>query len=243
MILDLPEDKFEKLSTEQKKKHIVGLLIKESGAAPVPYGQQPVAYVMAGIPGAGKTEFLDSTTEELQEVGYGSDFVRVDLDQIVTIYPNYTPKTYAKFRSQGMNVLTRCIDVLRHQRYNVMIDGTFSGTSGASIRNIEKLLEAGYRVSMVYMYDNPQTAWEYTQYREQETDRGIDRDGFIESCENISSNLKTVMLKFSSNPNFTLSIIRQKELRDKNYDVITDDKEIDKIINEGYNIDKIKETL
>jgi len=239
----MPEQKFEKLSNEQKKKHIVNLLIKQSGATPVPSELQPVAYVMAGIPGAGKTEFLDSIIEELESEGHVSDFVRIDLDQIVTVYPNYTPKTYAKFRNQGMNVLTRCIDVLRHKRFNIMIDGTFSGTTGASIRNIEKLLEAGYRVSMVYMHDKPETAWAYTQYREQETDRGIDKDGFIESCKNISSNLKRALLKFRSDPNFTLSVVIQKELRDKNYDLVTTDDDIDKIIGEGYNIDNLKETL
>jgi len=243
MIRDLPEDKFEKLSTEAKKRYIVNLLIKDSDTTPIPLDLPPIAYVMAGIPGAGKTEFLDSIVEGLELEGQYNEFVRIDLDQIVTIYPDYTPKTYAKFRSQGNNVLARCIDELRHERYNMMIDGTFSGTSGSSIRNVEKLLQSGYRVSMVYMYDRAETAWKYTQLREQETDRGIDKDGFIASCQNISDNLKQALIKFRENPNFSLSIVKQKELRDRNYEIITSIEDIDKIIEEGYNIDNLKETL
>lgn len=236
----MSEDQFEKLSTEAKKRYIVNLLIKESGASPVVSELTPIAYVMAGIPGAGKTEFLDSIVEGLELKNQYGEFVRIDLDQIVTIYPGYTPKTYAKFRSQGNNVLARCIDELRKARYNMMIDGTFSGTSGSSIRNVEKLLENGYRVSMVYMYDRPEIAWEYTKLREQETNRGIDKDGFSNSCKNISANIQEALLKFRSNPEFTISIVKQKKLRDRQYDIITSQNEIDKIVATGYNIDKIK---
>jgi len=243
MILDLPEEKFERLTSEGKKRYIVNLIIKDSGAKTVPDDQTPIAYIMAGIPGAGKTEFLDSITEELEKKGQFNEFVRIDLDQIVTIYPGYTPKTYSKFRSQGNNVLARSIDELRRKRYNMMIDGTFSGTSGSSLRNVEKLLEAGYRVSLIDMHDKAEVAWSYTKSREKVTDRGIGREDFLNSCKNISGNLKMAMLQFRDNPNFTISVVKQKELRDKNYDILTSADDIDKIINEGYNIDNLKETL
>lgn len=243
MKLDISEEKFEKLSSEAKKKYVVNLIIADSKASPVSDNQTPIAYVMAGIPGAGKTEFLDSISEGLEAKNQYNEFVRIDLDQIVTIYPGYTPKTYAKFRSQGTNVLARSIDVLRRKKYNMMIDGTFSGTSGSSLRNVEKLLENGYRVSLVYMYDKPEVAWSYTLAREVVTDRGIDKTDFINSCKNISANLKEAMIRFKSNPNFTISIVKQKELRDKDYDVVTEINDIDNIINEGYNIDNLKETL
>lgn len=243
MIRDLPEDKFEKLSSEAKKRYILSLMIKDSGASPVEEGHDPIAYVMAGIPGAGKTEFLDSLAEELKDKGQSNEFVRIDLDQIVTVYPGYTPKTYAKFRSQGNNVLARNIDELRRRRYNMMIDGTFSGTSGSSVRNVEKLLKDGYRVSLVYMHDKPEVAWSYTKSREKVTERGINRQDFLNSCNNISANLKEAMHKFKDNPNFTISIVMQKELRDKNYDILNSSEDVDKIIGKGYNIDKLKETL
>lgn len=243
MIRDIPADEFESLSNEGKKRYIVSLLIKEAKAKPVVGDTPPVAVVMAGVPGAGKTEFLDSLTEALHEDDKYGEFVRIDLDQIVTIYPDYTPKTYKKFRSQGNNVLARCVDVLRRQRYNIMIDGTFSGTPEASVRNVEKLLDSGYVVMMVYMHDVAETAWQYTRSRESLTDRGIDKNGFIESCENITANLKTVVTRFRGKRTFSLSVVKQKALRDKDYVILTNDPDVDNIIDQGYNIDKLKETL
>jgi len=241
----MPADKFDQLSSEGKKKYIVNLIIKDSGSKPVGEGEVPIAFVMAGIPGSGKTEFLDTVTEELQNKYKNKEFVRIDLDQIVTIYPGYTPKTYSKFRSQGNNVLARSVDQLRRKRYNMMIDGTFSGVSGSSLRNVDKLLSAGYRVSLVYMHDSAENAWSYTQDREKVTDRGIDKDDFLQSCANISDNLKSAMLQFNdnNNNNFSMAVVQQKKLRDKNYEVLTSLSDIDKIINDGYNIDIIKETL
>lgn len=240
---DIPAEQFEKMSNEAKKRYVVSLIIREANSMPVIQPEFPIAIVMAGVPGAGKTEYLDSLEETLKKEGDFNPFVRIDLDQIVTIYPDYTPKTYSKFRSQGNNLLARCIDELRRQKYNTMIDGTFSGTSGSSVRNIEKLLDNGYKVSLVYMYDDAATAWSYTQSREIETDRGIDKEGFISSCANISINLQTAIKEFSSNPAFTFTLVKQKKLRDKNYELIEDRKEIDAILNTGYNIDKLKETL
>jgi hypothetical protein len=125
----------------------------------------------------------------------------------------------------------------------MVIDGTFSGTSGSSLRNVEKLLDAGYAVFIFYMYDDAETAWHFTKLREVETDRGIDREGFITSCANVSINLKSAIKNFGDNFAFSIAMIKQKKLRDKNYDLITDQDEIDTILDTGYNIDKLKETL
>lgn len=242
MKLDISAKQFEALSNEAKKKHIVQLLISDAGASPVPIGTTPIAFVMAGIPGAGKTEYLDSITEKLAANNYDK-FVRIDLDQIVTIYPDYTPKTYSKFRGQGTTVLARCVDELKKGNYNMMIDGTFSGKSGSSLSNVKKLIEKGYIVLVMYMYDKPETAWRYTQLREMETERGIDIQGFIESCENITNNLKEAILMFRGDSQFRLTVIKQQELRSKTYDYLTEDEDIDKLLSTGYNIDKLKELL
>lgn len=236
---DVSAEEFEKMSYTAQKKYVAKLLIRESKAMPVDVDESPIAIIMAGVPGAGKTEFLDSLEEDTKS----RSFVRVDLDQIVTVYPEYTPKTYAKFRGKANGILAHSIDELRHGRYNMMIDGTFSGTSEASLRNLEKLLSNGYDVVMYYMYDDAQTAWGYTIAREKETDRGIDKEGFIQSCENVPVNLQAARLQFGGNDKFKMFAVKQKELRDKEYNVLTDDIDIDVIIKEGYNIDKLKEML
>ena len=237
---DMTDEEFEALSVTRKKRYVAKLLMDRSGAKSVPKSKMPLAIVMAGVPGAGKTEFLDTFSELLEARGFDA-FIRIDLDEIVEIYPGYTPKTDAQFRSQGNHVVAAAVDTAKDGRYNMMIDGTFSGTSGASLQNIDRLLQGGYRVQMFFMHDNIATSWKYTKAREKETQRGIDLSGFKRACTNVITNLRAAMEKYRSNPNFALSIVVQKELRDKDYVVVSDETAIDSVLDTGYNIDEIKE--
>ena len=239
---DISNQEFDAFSKEKKKQYIAELLIRTSGATPVLSPKPPVAFVMAGLPGAGKTEFLDTLSELLLGKNF-EPFVRIDLDQIVTIFPQYTPQSYDRFRSQGNYALARCVDVARKGNYNMMIDGTFSGVSGASVANLEKLLEAGYIVAMYYMHDDALTAWSYTKAREAETRRGITKDGFLRACQNIQVNLKLAVQKFRNREAFRLYAVVQKELRDKNYQILSDPQRIDAVLEKGYNIDKLNDML
>src|SRR5665213_780338 len=95
---DLSDYEFESLSITKKKRYVAKLLIERSGTKSVPEPKPPLAIVMAGVPGAGKTEFLDTFSELLEVRGFDA-CIRIDLDEIVEIYLGYTPKTDAQFRS------------------------------------------------------------------------------------------------------------------------------------------------
>jgi|GEM_PF-1543429 len=239
MKLGLDQNEFNKLSGEAKKKYIANLFITQSLAKPVTEGALPVAFVMAGLPGAGKTEFLDSLSEDITSKGF-EPFVRIDLDDIVSVYPHYTPKDHNKFRSQGNLVLARTIDVARRGKYNMLIDGTFSGLSGASVKSITQLLAAGYKVNLVYMFDDAEVSWDYTNKRKVETGRSIEYKDFMKAIKNITINLKEVLKLHSNNPNFSMRAVVQKELRDKDYNIITQYDRIDKLIETGYNLNNLK---
>jgi predicted ABC-type ATPase len=238
MKLDISSDEFNGYSNEKKKRYIAKLFISNSGAKPVPEDSVPIAFIMAGLPGAGKTEFLDSIAEEVAKRG-GDPFVRIDLDEIVSVYPDYTPKDYYKFRSQGNLVLARTIDEARHGRYNMLIDGTFSGLSGASIKTVGQLLEKGYRVNLVYMFDTAESAWYYTEKRKIETGRNVDRDGFIRAAKNLVQNVREAVKLYEKNQMFSINAVVQKKFRDKDYYVITQKSEIDNVITMDYNMDSI----
>lgn len=233
---DLSDEEFEALSITKKKQYVAELLIRVSTAQPVAHPAPPIAIVMAGIPGAGKTEFLDTLSELLKSSDLG-EFIRIDLDEIVTVYPGYTPKTDTQFRSQGNLAVAKCVDVAKDGRYNMMIDGTFAGSSEVSIKNVQRLIDAGYIVRMYFMHDEVETSWAYTQAREKLTSRGINRAGFEKATKNVIENLKKARIIFGANPLFKLDIVMQKKLRDKDYTVISDPQVIDKILDEGYNID------
>ena len=240
MKLDLSADEFAKLSGEQKKKYIANLFVQSSGAKPVDPLSTPVAVITAGLPGAGKTEFLDTLAKDMAGLRFNPP-VRIDLDEIVGVYPDYTPKDYYKFRDRGNLVLERTIDVARRGRYNVFIDGTFSGSSGASVKGVARLLDAGYRVNLVYVYDEAKVAWMYTMKRRLETGRKVDLGGFKRSAKTLIDNLSDARKRFSKNSEFSISLVVQKELRDKDFYITTDNDEIDKFIKLRYNVDNLKD--
>lgn len=235
MQIDITSKEFNKLSNEKKKKYIAQLFIRRSDAKPVAKEDVPVAFVMAGLPGAGKTEFLDTVAENSSAKGF-EPFVRIDLDQIVAVYPDYTPKDYYKFRSQGNIVLARTIDEARRGRYNILIDGTFSGLSGASVATVGQLLKEGYRVNLVYIYDTADSAWRYTEKRKIETGRAIDKKGFAQAAQNLVVNIRNVAALHNDNQMFSISAVIQKKLRDKEYNIITQVDDIDNILKLDYNV-------
>lgn len=236
---DLSDSEFEKLTITKKKDYVAHLIISQSGAKSVDEPNPPIAVVMAGVPGAGKTEFLDRLSE-LLTLNHQEPFVRIDLDEIVTIYPGYTPKTDAQFRSQGSSAVAKCVDVAKAGRYNMMIDGTFAGATGASITNIKRLLEVGYIVNMYFMHDEVETSWQYTRAREALTSRGIGAEEFKKACNNVTTNLRAAIDKFGDDPRFFIAVVLQKSLRDKDYQLITTRSDIDTIVDKGYNIDRLK---
>jgi hypothetical protein len=239
---DLTDDEFERLSLTRKKKYVAELLIKHSGAQPVAEGDAPIALVMAGLPGAGKTEFLDSFSEELDRA-FQESFVRIDLDEIVTIYPGYTPKTDQQFRSQGNITVSKCVDVVKERRYNMMIDGTFGGSSEVSLNNIERLLAAGYIIRMFLVHDDIETSWKFTQDRELLTDRGITRASFEEACVKVPQNVLKALEKFEKEQMFSMAVFIQKTpLRNKNYTLVRDRMQIDELLRRGYNITTQKDS-
>jgi hypothetical protein len=118
----------------------------------------------------------------------------------------------------------------------MMIDGTFAGTTGASLSNVDRLLDAGYFVRMYFMHDKVNTSWRYTEARESLTRRGIGKQGFEFACKNVPRNVKAAVDRFGTNKRFKLSIVLQKELRDKDYTIVDNKEQIDEILNRGYNI-------
>ena len=49
-----------------------------------------LALIMAGVPGAGKTEYISSFIEE-NEI-FKHDALRIDLDEIITVFEEYKPE-------------------------------------------------------------------------------------------------------------------------------------------------------
>lgn len=216
-----------KIST-QEKRHLVAQVIDKFDAKPQ---DQPLAVFASGIPGAGKTEFLDRL------FGNERNFVRIDLDEIVKLFPGYSASEYYKFRGVANIILDEVFRYCRHNKLSFVLDGTFGHKY--AVENIEKSLQK-HSVVVFYIWKDPVASWQLTKDREEVTKRAIERDGFIQACVTIPDNLKKVRKLFKDKVTF---IALKKAKDNHNFEVIREPDEIDELLSKTYTKDELEKLI
>ena len=166
--------------------------------------QSKWAIFMAGIPGAGKTEFV----KQLKDEPYFENFITIEHDKLVEYLPGYRPENYYRYRRAGNpvvgNIFKRCLEC----GHSFIMDGTLAHNAG--LDNIKKTLKRGYSVLVVYIVLTADKAWEITRKREKVTKRGIERAGFVATCNAINQKLLDIFTTYASNANFRFVYVDKK---------------------------------
>lgn len=213
---------------KQNKADLVKKLI--GSVKPVSMKDKPLAIFLAGIPGAGKTELIERLIEKNTPV------VRIDLDEVVKLFPDYLPERYYEYRSAASLVVDETVIYCRQHRINFILDGTFGHPK--AVANIESALKR-HEVVILYIWKKPTLAWKHTQDRQVVTRRGIDKIGFIHSCKHVPENVREVQRKFGTR----ISIVAfRKDLEKDRFEIIEDRKQIDELLSKSYNESDIKES-
>lgn len=181
------------------KKDFVKRFIRDSGAEPNP--DKPACIFMAGLPGAGKTEFTQKIITESN-----IKVVRIDMDEIATHIALYKPENADKFRYGASTLVSAVFDKCAHDKYPFIMDGTMSHDN--TMQCISRCINKGYAVKITYIKQDPITAWHFTKARELVERRGIQKDGFIQSYSSTIKNL----LSLKQYPDILVDII----IKDKN---------------------------
>lgn len=185
---------------------------------------------MAGSPGAGKTEFVKEL-KELDTQGKltpKESFVVIDPDAIRDHLPGYTGSNSHLFQnaiSIGVSVLYRN---LLKSGHNAIIDGTLANYEYAKA-NVQRAIEAGSMVVILYVFQHPTVAWDFTQKREALEGRRITKDNFVDKF--IASKVSIDKLKHEFKDKIVLDIVI-KDYKDSRYN-----KEIAKVF---INVDEIE---
>ena len=138
---------------------------------------EPVSVFMAGSPGAGKTEASIELLANVEESG--CEILRIDPDELRHEFPNYTGDNSFLFQ-KGVSVLVEKIhDLALSQKQSFLLDGTLSHYEKAE-QNITRSLSKGRVVQLIYVYQEPQLAWEFVKAREAVEGRRINPEHFIE---------------------------------------------------------------
>lgn len=139
-----------------------------------PPEEHPVSIYMAGSPGAGKTE---ASLELVQEVG--GSVLRIDPDELRSQFAAYTGDNSHLFQPAVSVLVERILDTALKQKQSYLLDGTLTNYEKAK-QNIERSLHKGRAVQILYVYQEPQQAWEFVQAREATEGRRIELETFIQ---------------------------------------------------------------
>ena len=197
--------------------------------------KEPIAIFMAGLPGAGKTELSKNLLLHLP-----TGILRLDMDEIAEQIPGYTPQHADEFRKPATTFLNRIYDESLKRKYPIMMDGTFGSKN--AIKNIKRAISHGYIAILLYVYQDPNIAWDFTKARKKVEHRAISEDGFIETYFNLLLNLKTILTDKPDNL-YIDAIIKFKD--NQNYDYLPDitTQDIDNIVKETYNKDTLRKYI
>ena len=148
---------------------------------------------MAGSAGAGKTETIRRMELEKQ-------FIILDVDEI-RIRNKYYEKTEVGKKGNAHLIqkaagkgLDYCREYCIKHGIAFVQDATFS--NDGSIKLVKKLLKNGWSITILYIYQNPEMAWRFTEARERLEGRNITKDNFVRSFTNSITNIEKVQDQF-----------------------------------------------
>lgn len=135
----------------------------------------PVSVFMAGSPGAGKTE----ASKELMNLkgADGAKVLRIDPDELREELPGYTGSNAWLFQRAVTPIVERIHDLALQQQQSFLFDGTLSSYKVAE-KNIERSLKRDRVVQILYVYQEPEQAWQFVQAREAAEGRRIQPEDF-----------------------------------------------------------------
>ncbi|KFX67427.1 Zeta toxin [Pseudomonas taeanensis MS-3] len=137
----------------------------------------PVSVFMAGSPGAGKTETSIELLELYQQ--NGNRVLRIDPDELRNELPGYTGDNSWLFQRAISILVEKIHDLALKQKQSFLLDGTLSNYEVAE-KNLQRSLDKLRFVQILYVYQEPQFAWDFVRAREAAEGRRIRPEHFIQ---------------------------------------------------------------
>jgi UDP-N-acetylglucosamine kinase len=201
----------------------------------------PISIFMAGSPGAGKTEF----SRNLIKMFPGrADPIRIDADDLRNRFADYTGKNSRLFQTATSLIVERIHDHALEKKQSFILDGTFSKSRKAK-ENIIRSLDKGRPTFIFYVYDDPESAWGFTQARELGEGRNIPKDAFIKEFLGARATVEEMITEFGEKIGVLLV---RKNLADPNIksfvvSMARANANIDSIVNRHYSEDELNSIL
>lgn len=131
----------------------------------------PVIF-LAGAPGAGKTEWIESFPDI-------EHYIILDTDLYRSLFAGYTGSNASDYHQYASRVMDRMYSFCMKNSYNMIVDGTFSNPQKAE-ENIAQCKKRQLAFSIILVMQDPIISYLYTKKREQEKLRNVPTEVFIE---------------------------------------------------------------
>ncbi len=194
----------------------------------------PVSVFMAGSPGAGKTEFSKRLLER-----FGKDVVRIDADEIRDMLPQYLGGNAYLFQRATSFGMEKLYDYVLDKGLNVIVDGTLRNYEKVK-SNIERSNVHGRKVEIFYVYQDPETAWDFTRKREVVEGRNIPRMAFIDSFLLARENVMRMKNEFGDAVSVHVVI---KNMTNDDEEIFYDVADVDSHLKTCYSRDELEEMI
>ena len=191
-----------------------------------PPSQNPFTIFMAGSPGAGKTEFSISLIKQLGEKDPNTKVVRIEVDEIRDIIPNYDKTNSNLIQPAAAIGVEKLFDHVQAHDQNALVDGTFANYEVA-LKDVKRALGKNRKVGIIYLYQDPAIAWDFTKKREKLEGRVVPKEMFIQAFLNSKENVNKIKREFRNGVRLSLVI--------KNFE-----NQVEKIL---FNIDNVDSYL
>lgn len=154
-----------------------------------PGEKEPVALFMAGSPGAGKTE---ASRALIKLLGGG---LRIDPDEFRKVIPGYSGTNSWLVQRAVSYLVVAVLDRAFKQSQSFLLDGTLSSYEVAD-KNVQRCVDKGRAVQIIYVYQDPRLAWEFVLAREVQEGRNIPAEQFVQQFFASRECVKALKLKY-----------------------------------------------
>ena len=179
------------------KKNKKLIISKFADLTKFPSSQNPFTVFMAGSPGAGKTEFSISLIKQLGEKDPNTKVVRIDADEIRDIIPQYDKTNSNLIQPAAAIGVEKLFDYIQAYDQNAIIDGTFANWEIAR-RDVKRALGRKRKIGIIYLYQDPIVAWDFTKKRERLEGRIVPIETFIQAFLKSQKNVNRIKKEFGT---------------------------------------------
>lgn len=170
----------------------------------------PLVLFMAGSPGAGKTELSKELVRILNEEDE-SHYCRIDPDEIRDELPGYDGSNAYLFQQAISIAMDDLISHISKSNQNAIIDGTLAKYDTAK-SNIKKIIERNGITGIIYVYQDPKVAWNFTQMREKLEGRRINKKDLVNTLFKARENVDILKEEFKDR---LMVFLAEKDYRNK----------------------------